>query len=61
MMAIRDEREFVVQDDFVKAVRKVAESKLYIIGRNNWLLNNLNRQEAGKQAGVQETIGMKSA
>jgi len=48
MMAIRDEREFVVQDDFVKAVRKVAESKLYIIGRNNWLLNNLNRQEAGK-------------
>ena len=25
MMAIRDEREYVIQDDFIKAVRKVSE------------------------------------
>jgi 26S proteasome regulatory subunit T4 len=27
MFAIRDEREYVVQDDLMKAVRKVADSK----------------------------------
>ncbi len=27
MFAIRDEREYVIQDDFMKAVRKVADSK----------------------------------
>lgn len=27
MFAIRDDRDFVQQDDFMKAVRKVAESK----------------------------------
>lgn len=27
MFAIRDEREYVVQDDFMKAVRKLADSK----------------------------------
>jgi 26S proteasome regulatory subunit T4 len=27
MFAIRDERDYVIQDDFMKAVRKVADSK----------------------------------
>lgn len=27
MFAIRDEREFVIQDDLMKAVRKVADAK----------------------------------
>ena len=27
MMAIRAERDYVIQDDFMKSVRKVAESK----------------------------------
>ena len=27
MFAIRDERDYVTQDDFMKAVRKVAETK----------------------------------
>lgn len=30
MMAIRDEREYVIQDDYIKAVRKVAEGVLYL-------------------------------
>ena len=27
MFAIREEREYVIQDDFMKAVRKVADAK----------------------------------
>jgi 26S proteasome regulatory subunit T4 len=27
MFAIRDERDYCIQDDFMKAVRKVADSK----------------------------------
>lgn len=27
MFAIRDERDYVIQDDFMKAVRKVADAK----------------------------------